>query len=227
MWPTRSSDSNPIEYVWYNMYAHGRHAWGSIEQAYPLKLVESMPRHCLAMEAAVISQHASPNTVFHCLYGFYCLGYSRKELARIYHKSIKTIGNWINVYERTGTYQRAERESSHVFTKSHRTWQCQFYTERPLAYLDEAQEAFSSTHHISISKPSVWRILHDCRYTRQVLERGEMHIKEKDVFRFLEELSQIDWCHQNIIFLDEVSFAVCPAAVLTMLPPSRVAFVAA
>ncbi|KAG6974128.1 hypothetical protein JG688_00003228, partial [Phytophthora aleatoria] len=53
------------------------------------------------MEEAVTSQHAHPNTVFHCLYGFYCLGYSRKELARIYHKSIETIGNWINVYERT------------------------------------------------------------------------------------------------------------------------------
>ncbi|POM71254.1 Hypothetical protein PHPALM_12197 [Phytophthora palmivora] len=161
------------------------------------------------MEAAVISQHA--------------------ELARIYHKSIKTIGNWTNVYERTGTYQyqRAERESSHVFTKAHRTWLCQFYTERPLAYLDEAQEAFSSTHHIRISKTLVWRILHDCGYTRKALERRAMHVKEKDVFQFLEEPSQIDWCHQNIIFLDELSFAVCAAAVLTMLPPSRVAFVAA
>ncbi|POM70694.1 Hypothetical protein PHPALM_12831 [Phytophthora palmivora] len=136
----------------------------------------------LKVEEAVISQHASPNTVFYCLYGFYFLGYSRKELARIYHKSIKTIGNWINVYEKTGTYQRAERESSHVFTKAHQTWLCQFYTEHPPAYVDEAQEAFSSTHHMSISKcPPVWRILHDCGYTRKVLERRAMHIKEKDV----------------------------------------------
>ncbi|POM62193.1 LOW QUALITY PROTEIN: hypothetical protein PHPALM_28683 [Phytophthora palmivora] len=45
----------------------------------------------------------------------------------------------------------------------------------------EAQEAFSSTHHMSISESSVWRILHDCGYTRKVLERRAMHIKEKDV----------------------------------------------
>ncbi|KAG6942212.1 hypothetical protein JG687_00019194 [Phytophthora cactorum] len=152
------------------------------------------------MEEAVTSQHTHPNSVFHCLYGFYCLGYSRKELARIYHKSIKTIGNWINVYERIGTYQRAEASSTRVFTKAHRKWLCEFYTEQPLAYLDEAQEAFLKAHQMSISKSSVWRILHDCGFTRTVLERRAMHIKEKDVFRFVEELSSIDWCHQNIVF---------------------------
>ncbi len=33
-----------------------------------------------------------------------------------------------------------------------------------------------------------------------------MHIKERDVCRFAEELSHIDWTHQNIVFLDEVAF---------------------
>lgn len=33
-----------------------------------------------------------------------------------------------------------------------------------------------------------------------------MHIKELDVFRFVEELAQVNWCHSNIVFLDEVSF---------------------
>eukprot|EP00644_Phytophthora_capsici_P000914 jgi/Phyca11/108987/e_gw1.16.119.1 len=145
------------------------------------------------MEEAVTSRHAPPNTVFHCLYGFYCLGYSRKDLARIYHKSAKTIGNWIHVYERTGTYQRDEASSTRAFTKAHRTWLCEFFTKQPLAYLDEAQEAFLEAHQTSISKTSVWRILHDCGFTRKVLERRAMHIKEKDVFRFVEELSSIDW----------------------------------
>lgn len=158
------------------------------------------------MEEAVTSKHAHPNTVFHCLYGFYCLGYSRKELARLYHKSIKTIGNWINVYEATGTYQRSEASYPRTFTKVHRQWLCQFYTKYPLAYLDEAQEAFLNAHQQSISKSSVWRILHECGFTRKVLERRAMHIKEQDVFRFVEELSRVNWCHRNIVFLDEVSF---------------------
>ncbi|KAG1695520.1 hypothetical protein DVH05_028562 [Phytophthora capsici] len=46
-------------------------------------------------------------------------------------------------------------------------------------------------HHISISKSSVWRIIHDCGLTYKVLERRAMHIKEQDVFRFVEELSNI------------------------------------
>ncbi|KAG6947376.1 hypothetical protein JG687_00016132 [Phytophthora cactorum] len=31
-----------------------------------------------------------------------------------------------------------------------------------------------------------------------------MRIKEIDVFRFVEELSYMDWSHQNPVFLDEV-----------------------
>lgn len=45
------------------------------------------------------SQHPHPNTVYHCLYGYYRLGYTRTELARIYSKSERTISNWIRVYE--------------------------------------------------------------------------------------------------------------------------------
>ncbi|KAE9038203.1 hypothetical protein PR001_g8046 [Phytophthora rubi] len=65
-WPARSPDCNPIENVWSVMaarvYAHGRQyrtvgdlqkaimaAWASIEQEYLCKLVESMPRRCLAV----------------------------------------------------------------------------------------------------------------------------------------------------------------------------------
>ncbi|KAG2974028.1 hypothetical protein PC120_g26061 [Phytophthora cactorum] len=38
---------------------------------------------------------------------FYILGYSRKELAHVYHKSNTTIGNWIRVCEATGSFERA------------------------------------------------------------------------------------------------------------------------
>ncbi|KAE9192277.1 hypothetical protein PF005_g18520 [Phytophthora fragariae] len=65
-WPARSPDRNPILNVWSVMaarvYAHGRQyrtvgdlekaimaAWASIEQEYLCKLVESMPRRCLAV----------------------------------------------------------------------------------------------------------------------------------------------------------------------------------
>jgi len=119
---------------------------------------------------------------------------------------VRTIGNWITVYEEAGTYQRVQTQCSCRFSSEHRQWLCDYYTDRPLAYLDEAQAAFIRAHEVHISKSSVWRILHDCGLTRKVLERRAMHIKETDVFRFVEELCHINWCHSNLVFLDEVSF---------------------
>eukprot|EP00644_Phytophthora_capsici_P013952 jgi/Phyca11/120216/e_gw1.40.329.1 len=158
------------------------------------------------MEDAVLRQHAQPNTVFHCLYGFYCLGLPRKELARIYAKSVKTIGNWIKVYESTGTYHRADSSTVRKFSSAHQQWLCDFFADHRLAYLDEAQDAFVRAYHLSISTASVWRLIHNAGLTRKVLERRAMHIKELDVFRFVDELAHINWCYSNLIFLDEVSF---------------------
>ncbi|KAG2896159.1 hypothetical protein PC116_g18046 [Phytophthora cactorum] len=158
------------------------------------------------MQEAVTKQHAHPNTVLHCLYGFYNLGYSRKELARVYHESETTIGNWIRVYEATGTFERARKASDKKFSSDHRAWLCDFYGKHPLAYLDEVQEAFVQAHHITISKSSIWRIIRDYGLTWKVLERRAMHIKERDIFRLVDELAHIDWSHHNLVFLDEVSF---------------------
>ncbi|KAJ0391453.1 hypothetical protein ATCC90586_011837 [Pythium insidiosum] len=101
---------------------------------------------------------------------------------------------------------RARSNGDHKFTDEHRQWLYNFYTSRPLAYLDEAQNAFEEFFNIEISIKSVWRIIHDLGFTRKVLERRAINIKEQDVTRFLDELSRVDWVHQNLVFLDEVSF---------------------
>ncbi|OWZ11046.1 hypothetical protein PHMEG_00015987, partial [Phytophthora megakarya] len=121
------------------------------------------------MEAAAMKQHAHPNTVFHCLYGYYNLGYSRKELARVYNKTERTISNWVRIQ-----------------------WLYQYYQEKPLSYLDEAQTVFTQAHRVAISKTSVWRIIHDFGLTWKVLERRAMHVKESDISRFVEELSNVN-----------------------------------
>ncbi|KAE9030083.1 hypothetical protein PR001_g11353 [Phytophthora rubi] len=70
------------------------------------------------MEEAVTKQHAHPNTVFHCLYGYYCLGYTRKALAEIYNKGPTTISNWIYIYEETGTLSRLQLATTPLGTGS-------------------------------------------------------------------------------------------------------------
>ncbi|KAF0706240.1 hypothetical protein AaE_014219 [Aphanomyces astaci] len=158
------------------------------------------------MQRAATRQHAHPNTVYHCLYGYYHLGYSRRVLAHVYNKTERTINNWIKVYEQDGAFHRASSKATRKFTPLQRTWIFNYYQENPLAYLDEAQCAFQREHKVAISKTSVWQMVHDAGLTWKVLERRAMHIKERDISRFIEELSQVDWCHSNVLFLDEVSF---------------------
>ncbi|GMF39963.1 unnamed protein product [Phytophthora fragariaefolia] len=158
------------------------------------------------MEEAVTRQHAHPNTVYHYLYDYSHLGYSKSELTHIYSKCEKTIGNWIKVYGETGTFQRANTAADKKFTETPRQWLYDYYQTKPLAYLDEAEADFKRYFNLAISNTTVWRIIHDYGLTWKVLECRAMHIKEHDIFRFAEELSKSDWNHQNLVFLDEVAF---------------------
>ncbi|GMF51075.1 unnamed protein product [Phytophthora fragariaefolia] len=67
---------------------------------------------------------------------------------------MKTVGNWIRVYEETGTYERAHATTAGKFSNAHRQWLCQFFENQPPAYLDEAQDAFKVAHNIVPSRLS-------------------------------------------------------------------------
>ncbi|EGZ29535.1 hypothetical protein PHYSODRAFT_476885 [Phytophthora sojae] len=160
------------------------------------------------MEEAVTRQYAHPNTVYHCLYAYYKLGYTRQHLGYIFNKSERAICNWIKTYEETGAFQRARVPSERTFSENHRAWLLAYYHAHPLAYLDEAQNTFQNAHRLTISKTSVWRIIHEAGFTWKALERRAMHIKEQDVFRFVEELSCVNWRYSNLVFLDEAPVSV-------------------
>ncbi|TMW67116.1 hypothetical protein Poli38472_012232 [Pythium oligandrum] len=128
------------------------------------------------------------------------------ELAELYCKSVHTISNWIRTYETLGIYERASSTRKSKYNEDHRKWLFNYFTEKPLSYLDEAQPEFKRVYGHTMSVSTVWRINNEQGLTWKVLERRAMHIKERDVFRFVEELSSIDWSHQNLVFLDEVSF---------------------
>lgn len=83
-------------------------------------------------ELAATKQHAHPNPVFHCLSAFYNLGYIHQRLAHVYNKDVRTIGNWIQVYEDTGTFQRANTEVDRKFTSAHREWLNNYYQKNRL-----------------------------------------------------------------------------------------------
>ncbi|POM61889.1 hypothetical protein PHPALM_29028 [Phytophthora palmivora] len=148
------------------------------------------------IEEAVTRQHTHRIQCFTVSTGSIVLD-TRVQLAHIYRKTVRTIGNWITVYERTGTYQRADSRATRKFTVEPRKWLLEFYAQQPLAYLDEARDAFVRAHQVSISTSTVWQIIHEGGLTRKVLERRAMHIKNRN---------HINWFYSNIIFLDDVSF---------------------
>ena len=43
-------------------------------------------------------------------------------------------------------------------------------------------------------------------FTRNVIERRAIEIKDSDIVRFTNELNPLAWSNDNLVFLDEVSF---------------------
>lgn len=154
----------------------------------------------------VLNHHASSNTVYHCLYGYYYLGLKKSRLAKIYAKHPSTIANWINLYERNKFFTRKERTKVYLrFGTDERAWIVNLYKKNPVLYLDEAKFKFMQHFQKSISTASISRILLSEGYTWKVLERRAVQLRQQEIYRFFTELSEVKWDIHNLLFLDEVS----------------------
>ncbi|RHY25912.1 hypothetical protein DYB32_008011 [Aphanomyces invadans] len=142
----------------------------------------------------------------HCLYGYFFLGITKTRLATIYRKDEKTIANWIQRYNDTGTYSRKKTVSTKRYSQRERDWLIDYYERQPLSFLDEAKSAFVKKFQHCISTSTVWMIIHDHGMTWKVIERRAIQINQQDICRFVEEVDSVLWSQRNILFLDEVSF---------------------
>ncbi|XP_039452320.1 uncharacterized protein LOC120431249 [Culex pipiens pallens] len=157
-------------------------------------------------EQIVLHQHASSNTIHHCMYGYYCLKLSKVELAKIYGKHPTTISNWIQRYDENQIYTRKERERTSLkFTAEERAWIVQLYQSCPVLLLDEAKLRFEHRFNKPISVSSVHRILHMAGFTWKVIERRAVQLRISDVYRYSNDLSLTLWDYHNLVFIDEVS----------------------
>ncbi|KAH9146834.1 hypothetical protein AeRB84_009338 [Aphanomyces euteiches] len=158
------------------------------------------------LHRAVVFGHASINTIMHALYGYYYLGFTKKQLAHIYNKHVNTICNWVERFEEDGDYQRRDSTNTRKFTTDQRKWLIEFYKKNPLSFLDEARFEFQQRFNSSNSISSIGRMLRSEGLTWKVLKRRAFHIKSADIIRFALELDNVDWSTSNIQFLDEASF---------------------
>ncbi|XP_029709522.1 uncharacterized protein LOC115255535 [Aedes albopictus] len=155
----------------------------------------------------VFGQHASVNTVYHCLYGYYYLGIRKCALAKIYAKHHTTISQWIRRYEENKYFGRKERAKVYLqFGAKERSWIVDLYKNCPILYLNETKEQFERTFHKAISTASINRILHSEGYSWKVLERRAIQLRQQDIYRFHSDMSTVSWDIHNLVFLDEVSF---------------------
>lgn len=164
------------------------------------------------MAAALIHQkinkHASEDTIYHCLYGFYFLGMKKSQLAKTYARDKKTISNWVEKFEKTGSVSRAKATSDmyRKFNAEKRAWVVNLFKERPILYQQECVRLFMKEFKEHISTSTISVILHEAGLTWKTLERRAIQLQIKDVIRFYNELASINWMLHSLVFLDEVSF---------------------
>ncbi|XP_062533313.1 uncharacterized protein LOC134202300 [Armigeres subalbatus] len=156
-----------------------------------------------------VSHHqASENTKYHALYAYYYLSKSRSELATLYCKHHSTISKWIREYEGQQSFRNGQSSRSrfHKLSEEEVEWIRQLYIEYPSTYLDEAKTLFEDTFRKKISLSTICRILTRIGFSRKVLEKRAVQIKDEDIDFFCSELQSLQWDTFNILFLDEVSF---------------------
>ena len=134
--------------------------------------------------AIVKTRHAEENTIYHCLYAYYFVGYSKTDLAKIFGKSIRTIANWIKRWEDDDEVGRAITQITRKFNQEKINYILNYYKKFPCSFLDEAKTAFLRIFHLSISLSTVCRILSNAGLTRKVIERRAINICIADIIRF-------------------------------------------
>jgi len=142
-----------------------------------------------------VSKHASENTIYHALYGFYFRGMSIKDLAETYHKNYTTISRWIKAYEEKGEVIRRKsvQATYRKFDEHQRSWLVDLYKVRPILHQNEAALLFFQTFQIQISTSSISTILSEAGLTWKVLERRAIQIQLVDILRFCNEISSFLW----------------------------------
>jgi transposase len=140
-------------------------------------------------------------TILHCLYGLFYLSLSVSKLATIYAVSKTTIYNWIKRNDSGDLLSNKHRLAiRRKFSEDKIKYIVEYFSSKPLAYLDEAKKAFFHKYNQEISVASVWRIIHSHGMTRKVVENRAIQIKISD------ELLKVPWLFQNLVFIDEVGF---------------------
>eukprot|EP00734_Pompholyxophrys_sp_LG126_P000476 Pompholyxophrys_sp_v1_NODE_214_length_1136_cov_21.164662.p1 type:complete len:281 gc:universal NODE_214_length_1136_cov_21.164662:899-57(-) len=84
-------------------------------------------------------------------------------------------------------------------------WITKFVSKNPLSFLREICCEFQKHFNFDVSTSTVFYCLKEAGFTKQVIERRAMEVSNDDISRFTIELNALGFCHDQLLFLDEMS----------------------
>ncbi len=121
------------------------------------------------VQTLVEDRHASFAVKTYAIYIYYYHVASVEFIASLFGKAVSTVFKWIRAFNEGGLIAPAKRAKVYrKFNPFMRAWVVMYFMKRPLAYLDEARQAFVNHFMTSISITSVLAILRCNNMTRKV-----------------------------------------------------------
>eukprot|EP00733_Pompholyxophrys_punicea_P001587 Pompholyxophrys_punicea_v1_NODE_847_length_1220_cov_1.726180.p1 type:complete len:281 gc:universal NODE_847_length_1220_cov_1.726180:176-1018(+) len=217
MWCMLLGKFSEVELAWFFGAAE---LLGQLVPAHRVKvLVESsMARNCFT---PIFREQATYEVRLHAMYALKILNIPQKEVARIFGKflfcgffvnfspgkSPATISNWNARFDETGDVLRSAVETKRYrkLREEHRQWVLDLVNKDPLVFLHEIKQKFKCHFRFDVSSASIFRILDENGYSKQVVERRALEIREADIARFVDEINSLKILPSQLLFLDEMS----------------------
>eukprot|EP00733_Pompholyxophrys_punicea_P001270 Pompholyxophrys_punicea_v1_NODE_589_length_1632_cov_10.899176.p1 type:complete len:364 gc:universal NODE_589_length_1632_cov_10.899176:496-1587(+) len=154
----------------------------------------------------VLHSQATNEVRLHAVYAAEICGYSLEHVAKIFGKDPTTIGRWVARFREEGHVERVVPQRRFLkFLPYYREWVANLINGDPLLFLTEIQERFHKNFLVSISVSSLWKIIHEAGFTKQVIERRALEISNIEVARFANDINLISPLPEQLCFLDEMS----------------------
>jgi transposase len=170
------------------------------------KILKSIPNVKMEIITREVNKQAHENTKFHAVHAYLFLQFSLEEVAFAFSKTRQTISNWVKQYSTYGHLKRLTHSNDNKYGPDHKQYIKELVMSNPLLYLKEIKQRFQAQFKITISVPTIYRILVvDLELTRKKVERRSLDIRFSEISRFTKEVNEIRPPHQKLIFLDEVS----------------------
>jgi transposase len=174
-----------------------------------------------------VSRQATKAVRYVALYMHFFQKLSPAAIGNNIGKSPQAVRKWIRQYKAGEGVTRKQRDTVYkLYSADKRVWVILHVCEKPCSYLEETKWAYEEHFGETISRTTIWTILHEngivykayiysvlfifylqlmpwCAF--KAIEQRSMNIRFTEVLRFANDLDLLPWSPDNLVMLDEVS----------------------